>query len=139
MTLTKLTDKQRAWLERYMANGFCAAEAAEYAGYAHPKQRGHDNVTKSYLRPLIEARMKELAMGADETLSRIALHAKSENEHVSLRALELLGKHHRLFTDRVEASSWRREVEKAGIPASELFEELIKTIHSRMKDAETGE
>lgn len=45
--------------------------------------------------------------------------------HDPMRALELLGKHHRLLTDRVEVD-WRLKLEQSGINASDLFEQLVR-------------
>jgi phage terminase small subunit len=45
--------------------------------------------------------------------------------HDPVRALELLGKHHRLLTDKVEVD-WRFKLEQSGIDASDLFEQLVR-------------
>lgn len=43
-----------------------------------------------------------------------------------LRALELIGKSQAIFTDKIELVNWREEMAKAGIPASEIFEEYVR-------------
>ncbi len=128
------TRKQEAWLERYLGNGFNSAEAARFAGYKHPEQRGYENVRKSYIRPLIEERMSELAMSAAETLARISMHARSDDPHISIRALEMLGKAHALFKDRLEvASSWETEAWQKGWTEDEtreLYEDMVQDYES---------
>lgn len=50
----------------------------------------------------------------------------------SQKALELLGKYHKLFTDKVEID-WQSELEAAGIDASQEFETLKKAISERLR------
>lgn len=45
--------------------------------------------------------------------------------HDPMRALELLGKHHRLLTDKIEVD-WRFKLEQLGFDASDLFEQLVR-------------
>lgn len=47
--------------------------------------------------------------------------------HDSLKALELLGRHHGLFNDKIEIN-WRKELEAMNENASEVFEQLIREI-----------
>lgn len=44
--------------------------------------------------------------------------------HDKMRALELLGKHHALFTDVVQ-HDWRKEAQAAGVDDARLFEEMV--------------
>lgn len=73
-----LTNKQKAFIERYLANGFNATEAAKYAGYSenNAKEQGYENLTKPHIKKHIDKRMQELAMGADEVLIRLAQTAR---------------------------------------------------------------
>lgn len=48
----------------------------------------------------------------------------------SLTALTTLAKHHKLLIEKVEVD-WRKEAEANGLPANELFEELVKTIAAK--------
>lgn len=142
-----LEPKQQAFVEEYLK---CrnAAEAARRAGYSEKTARviGAQNLSKLNIQEEIARRTKEVAMEADEVLSRLAdiargsiedfisltyepypaavldlgkarergvLHLikklkydKDGNPEIELHdpqsALVNLGKHHKLFTDKVE-------------------------------------
>lgn len=66
-----LTNKQQAFVEHYL---MCwnATEAARRAGYADPNKRGPENVVKSGIREIIQSRLAEMKMGADEVLARLS-------------------------------------------------------------------
>lgn len=70
-----LTDKQRLWIEEYLTC-WNATEAVRRVGYRGSydvlRQIGHDNLHNPQIRAIIEARIKEKAMSADEVLARIA-------------------------------------------------------------------
>jgi len=72
------TDKERAFIENYLAC-FNATKAARDAGYSEKSARtiGRDNLQKPYIRALIEARLKESAMSADEVLARLTAQARA--------------------------------------------------------------
>lgn len=68
---TRLTTKQKAFVEAYLANGFNGVKVARMAGY-----KGND-VTLALVayeipqnKALIDERMREMAMSADEALAR---------------------------------------------------------------------
>jgi hypothetical protein len=67
-------------------------------------------------------------------------HTKGKQSKIELeprlRALELLGKAQAMFTDRIEIIDWREEMAKAGIPASEIFEEYVKQFMKVQKESE---
>lgn len=71
------TDKQRAFVEHYLIS-WNATDAAKKAG--HPvksaRQIGSENLSKPVIRALVEARLKEKAMGADEVLARLSDHGR---------------------------------------------------------------
>ena len=73
---TKLSGLQKAWLEYYFICNMNATEAARRAGYAFPNKSGPENLQKSYIKELIQDRMKELAMNAEEVLYRLAAQAR---------------------------------------------------------------
>jgi phage terminase small subunit len=101
-----LTGKQKLFVEHYAAT-MNATKAARRAGYAE----GESNLSSAGSRLLINVKVKaeldkrfaKMTMGADECLARLAEHAKSESGQ-ALRALELIGKAHSLFTDKIEHS-----------------------------------
>lgn len=119
----KLTTRQRLFVEAYLANPN-ATEAAIKAGYSEKTaysigQRLLKNVE---IAAAVEKRVTEAAMGADEVLHELADIARADwREFLEIRrdkdgdiidatfrltdklkALELVGKHHKLFTDKVE-------------------------------------
>jgi phage terminase small subunit len=142
----ELTDQQRVFVEHYLTcwNG---AEAARRAGYAEDAaaQQASRLLRIVKVRDLIEQRIGEIAMGADEVLLRLAEQARADvgdfikidkrgrvsldlpraqregrlrlvkslvptqfgmklELHDAQAALALLGKHHKLFTEKVEHS-----------------------------------
>lgn len=80
--MAALTDKQRAFVEYYLANGFNGTQAALSAGYAEKgaRQQAAETLAKPYIRELIEARIKEIAMSADEALARLSEMARASME-----------------------------------------------------------
>jgi phage terminase small subunit len=79
---TKLTDKQRAFINGYLANGFNATQAALEAGYSPKSARsiGSENLTKPDIREEIDRRLAALRMSADEVLYRLTQHATASLE-----------------------------------------------------------
>ena len=67
-----LTLKQRLWVEAYLgkANGN-ATEAARIAGFGQPRQAGSRMLSNVVIRALVEKRVVEAAMSADEVLQRV--------------------------------------------------------------------
>jgi phage terminase small subunit len=101
-----LTEKQTLFVEHYVQcwNGTKAAESAGYnGGIATCAVAGSRMLKLDKIQKAIKLRLSESAMPADECLSRLARHARSEDMK-AMKALELIGKHHSLFTDRIEHS-----------------------------------
>ena len=69
-SLNGLTDQQKIFVEKYLetVNG---AEAARQADYAFPRQSAWENLSKPYIREIIEARLSLEAMGSNEVLWRL--------------------------------------------------------------------
>jgi hypothetical protein len=78
MAEKKLTGKQKKWLEAYFICGFNATEAARRAEYAEPNKSGPENLQNPVIKALIDERMKEHTMQANEVLFRLATHAQSD-------------------------------------------------------------
>lgn len=101
-----VTKKQRAFIDHYL-KCWNATEAAKQAGYSEKTAYsiGWENLRKPEIAEAISKRLSAMAMTADEALSRLAIMARDgKTENTRLRALEIIGKHHGLFADRVEHS-----------------------------------
>ena len=108
----KLTEKQELFVKYYLIN-LNAAESARLAGYSKKScyQIGHENLTKPYISERIQEEMdkrsERVKMTADDVLREIIElmeRNKKTDDKLSLDALKLLGKHHKLFTDKIEHS-----------------------------------
>nr|CAA47711.1 subunit 1 of the terminase enzyme [Bacillus phage SF6]CAA47712.1 subunit 1 of the terminase enzyme [Bacillus phage rho15] len=123
----KLSPKQERFIEEYFINDMNATKAAIAAGYSKNSASaiGAENLQKPAIRARIDARLKEInekkilqANEVLEHLTRIALGQEKEQvlmgigkgaetkTHVEvsakdrIKALELLGKAHAVFTDK---------------------------------------
>lgn len=119
----RLSDKQRLFLDFYLGEArFNATKAARLAGYSDPEVSGYDNKQNPVIRARIEERLKARALSADEVLAELTDVAASDwgdfldvkmdlgrkvvakmDLSSKVKALELLGKAHALFTDKVQA------------------------------------
>lgn len=109
--MAKLTHKQELFVNAYLgeAKGN-ATEAARLAGYKGSeqvlRQVGYENLTKPDIAALVEKRTSETAMSASEVLQKLSEIANRQGADIAtrdqLKALELIGRHHKLFTDRIE-------------------------------------
>lgn len=98
-----LTTKRIKFVEEYL-RCWNASEAARRAEYAYPGTEGHRLLQIAEIQEYIKVRLAEVAMSADEVLQRLADKARGDDRD-TLRALELIGKHHRLFVDVQEATT----------------------------------
>lgn len=123
-----MTEKQKRFCDFYIETGN-AKEAAIRAGYSEKtaKQIGQENLTKPDLRAYIDERLAELKNGrtadAQEVLEYLTAVMRGEYKEATLigvgegaqavvdidvgakdrlKAAELLGKRHALFTDKVD-------------------------------------
>jgi len=107
-----LTPKQQAFIAEYMID-LNATQAAIRAGYSPATARmiGYENLTKPYIAKIIEKAMNERSANngitADYVLKGIKGIADKEDarETDKLKAFELLGKHLKLFTEKIEEKS----------------------------------
>lgn len=107
----KLTDKQLMFCQEYLLD-LNATQAAIRAGYsAHTaNEQGSRLLTnvsvQGKLTELLNARSKKIKIDANQVLAEILKLAMASPEEIKpsdkIKALELLGKHLKLFTDRVE-------------------------------------
>lgn len=127
-----LTPKQRLFADEYIANKGNATAAARKAGYKQPKASGLENLEKPTIQKYIKSRtepvLEELKITGDDVIREIAnigfgrvqegyskkinlltdeVESEMKYEHTAdtenrLRALEILGRHLQLFTDKSE-------------------------------------
>lgn len=116
----KLTDKQNMFVAEYLID-LNATKAAIRAGYSEKNafKIGSDLLQKSTIQAALQQRMKDrearTAITADRVLKELAKAAfvdpkadmtgwEGLRPSDRLKALELIGKHMSMFTDRVEHS-----------------------------------
>ena len=71
----KLTKKQQVFIEEYLTC-WNATEAARRAGFAFPNKNGPQLLVNAGIREMINDRMKEKTMGANEVLQRLDQQAR---------------------------------------------------------------
>lgn len=76
----KLTAKQRAFVNAYIANGFNATQAAISAGYSEKTAYsiGSENLRKPEIKQAISALFTEHGMGAGEVIARLTEHGRGD-------------------------------------------------------------
>ena len=126
----KLTLKQQLFVEAYLgaAKGN-ATEAARLAGYKGNDQTlasvGAENLKKPQIASRVRARVDAVGMTADEVLNELAAVARIPADHDpksvqnKVKALELLGKHHKLFVEQLDVTSKGNVLPVLNIFASE--------------------
>ena len=105
-----LTKKRRVFVEEYL-RCFNATEAARRAGYKYPNKLGPRLVKVGVVADLIQQRIQEKAMAADEVLLRLGEQARAEHAEyiradgsVDLERLLKDGKGH-----LVKGTKWDRQ------------------------------
>ena len=77
-----LTGKQKVFVDAYLANGFNATEAARTAGYKGNDNvlgvTGHENLRNPKISALVNERLNEAAMSANEVMARLSEIARGE-------------------------------------------------------------
>lgn len=71
-----LSNKQQVFIENYLTC-WNATESARRAGYAYPNVEGPKNLVNPSIKAQIQTRLEELKMSANEVLTRLAAHARS--------------------------------------------------------------
>lgn len=102
----KLTTKQRLFVEAYLANPN-ATQAARRAGYKGNDKTlsvvGAENLAKPCIAKLLNERVEEAIITADEILRDVKAIAKtSERDGDRLKAYEMLGKHLAMWVDKTQ-------------------------------------
>lgn len=104
-----LNHKQQLFVEAYLgaANGN-ATEAARIAGYKQPHSQGSRLLENVEIASRVRERVAEAGMTANDVLTELASVARLPYDgdpkavQNKVRALELLGKHHKLFVEKQE-------------------------------------
>ena len=146
--LPRLTTKQRRFIEEFCVArhrkgataglDFNGRQAAIRAGYS-PKCAAEvacENLTKPHIRQAIDARMAELSkralMQADEVLDRLSRIARvdvpptlgdTKSAGEIIKSLELLGKYHKLWTEKQEVSGLDGKPIQFALPTMEDSED----------------
>lgn len=97
--MSKLTHKQRAFVDEYMKD-FNATQAALRAGYSPKSARtiGPENLSKPVIDAEIERRVSERAMGANELLIRLGERARFDLSPF-VREVDRPGSEYRVYVD----------------------------------------
>lgn len=105
----ELNARQQRFVAEYLANGGHAGKAALAAGYSAAEAAKHGSrlARTPKVRAAIDAgatrSLERLHVKADDVLAELAKVAFADDvSPVKVRALELLGKHHQLFVERVD-------------------------------------
>jgi len=110
--MSNLTDKQRMFCKEYLID-LNATQAAIRAGYSEKTANriGHENLTKldiqQEIKKLMDKRANKADISSESVLNGIIDvidRNKGEDDKTVLKGYELLGKHLKLFTDKVEHS-----------------------------------
>lgn len=74
-----LTDKQKLWIEKYLIH-FNATRAAKESGYSEKSAKfsGHENLKNPEIVKILETRLSEVHMSADEALVILAKQARGD-------------------------------------------------------------
>lgn len=106
----QLTDKQKLFVKEYLID-LNATQAAIRSGYSEDtaKQIGSENLSKPYLQEAIQKEMSKRSNKTEITAEYVlngikTLIENSEQENSKLKGYELLGKHLKLFVDKVETN-----------------------------------
>lgn len=138
----KLTHKQELFVAAYLgeARGN-ATEAARIAGYARPMQEGHRLLRNAEISACVKQQVEEFSVTAEQVLQELASVAfapwhdfvevvgRAKSGEVTkvrsdigskVKALELLGKYHQLFTEKQDVNITVRRHEVVGVPQDAL-------------------
>ena len=158
---SKLTTKQNLFVHYYLEhrNAFKSAKLAGYQGNDDTlRQVGAENLAKPYIREAIESHFKGRILSADGVLAELSDIASSPwREHVEvkygddgevlqanlrlsdkIKAAELIGKFHKLFTDKTESEVSLSDQDVSRIGES-LMSSLVEAAERRRQSADNTE
>jgi phage terminase small subunit len=107
-----LSKKRKAFINEYL-KCWNASEAARKAGYSvrSAGSIGHEILQIPEVQQEISRRIEEMTMSADEVLIGLGGIARNATSKDRIRALELIGKHHKLFTENVDLTSGGKTID----------------------------
>lgn len=80
--MSELTGKQQIFVDSYLSNGFNATEAARQAGYKGNDNalavQGYENLRNPKIATIVQERLNESAMSANEVLARLSAIARGD-------------------------------------------------------------
>lgn len=124
--MAKLTEKQKLFCKEYLKdfNGYRSAVAAKYSKKT-AGEMAYENLKKPQIQEYIKANFSKRAKKVDicaedilKELKTLAMHTDEIRHTDKLKALELLGKYFKMFTDKIQ-------VEGSG-EGGELVVKIIK-------------
>lgn len=132
--MAELTAKQAAFVREYLID-LNATQAAIRAGYSEKTARstGQENMTKPAIAAEIDKRLqkreKKTGITAERVLKELAaigFNVEAERATDRLKALELIGRHLAMFTDKSEV--------RADVAMSANDRALLEKVSKRIKD-----
>lgn len=108
--------KQRKFADEYIRTGSekLAAEKAYNVIGTNATAIGSQNVAKPIIAEYIEKQLRMKDITPEFVIEGIAREAADENSIIRLKALELLGKHLKLFTEKVDHTFVLEKVRSIG-------------------------
>jgi len=111
-----MTNKQTLFIKYYLTH-FNATKAALDAGY-NPNtatEIGYENLTKPHIKKEIEEEVKRVVERSDEKIAKLIkklddmIDDPETRPADKLKAMDMLGKYLKMFTDRIEVSGQNGE------------------------------
>lgn len=158
----KLTPKQEAFAENYLANGFNGVQAARDAGYQGSdgtlRAVASENLTKPNIASRVRARLDGLAANADEVLNLLGDHLRAdhgdleqcwkENGDFDLKKAKELGLSHLIkkikrkkrpvFEGAKPTGTYEYEVELETYSAQEAASKLLPVLGLKQRASENS-
>lgn len=96
--------KQRKFADEYLRTGSekLAAEKAYNVQGPTASSIGCENLAKPVISDYVQTQLRMQDITPEFVIQRIAEETKDDNSLIRLKALELLGKHLKLFTEKVD-------------------------------------
>lgn len=128
--MEEFNPKMQTFADEYVKSGNATESYQKAYGcaYTTAKNKGHKMLQRDAVKRYIERQQARISdenvLNAQQVLESLTTIAMNEDEVTGsrLKALELIGKHHKLFTDRTETTNTNVEV-NLGFDLDEYEEE----------------